>query len=235
MANFIYGKQNGLIPENVDYTEWKTSLNRAGAAQQINYGTSLVPAVSSTGESVFLQPSKSGEVKVHTGFMPQNDAEQLATAKNAAAGVTTSLRSFKSDAQSLLGNPNLKWGVGAMSLAPTVPGTPQADVVTAIEQLAAKSSAQALQAMRDASKTGGAVGQVTEREWPRLEKLLANLDRRQSLESFKKNLSALITYLDKLETDINAAVKRMPQTKGGNPTPAAPPSVDDLLKKYGGK
>jgi len=45
--------------------------------------------------------------------------------------------------------------------------------------------------MRDASKTGGAVGNVTEKEWPRLEAQMGALQQSQSTAQFKKNLAAV--------------------------------------------
>jgi hypothetical protein len=53
--------------------------------------------------------------------------------------------------------------------------------------------------MRDASKTGGAVGQVTEREWPRLENMLSNLDPRQGKPQFMKNLARVKEYTREVE------------------------------------
>lgn len=49
-----------------------------------------------------------------------------------------------------------------------------------------------LQAMREASKTGGALGAVSEREIDLLQNNIASLDQTQSPEQFKKNLDTII-------------------------------------------
>lgn len=57
----------------------------------------------------------------------------------------------------------------------------------------------ALQAMRDASKTGGALGAISERELELLQSAVGNIDPNQSHESFLNNLEAVRqAYLSKL-------------------------------------
>jgi hypothetical protein len=53
----------------------------------------------------------------------------------------------------------------------------------------------ALQSMREASKTGGAVGSVTESEWPILEQQLAALDGAQKPQDYKIALTNLQAQL----------------------------------------
>jgi hypothetical protein len=52
-----------------------------------------------------------------------------------------------------------------------------------------------LQAMREASKTGGAVGNVSDREGDKLERTLAALDQAQSTEDFKKQAVKAVEQL----------------------------------------
>ena len=78
----------------------------------------------------------------------------------------------------------------------TLPGTDGARMRALADQLENRSFIQALQSMRDASPTGGAVGQVTEREAQRLINAEAALDRRQSYGDYVK---ALKTYRDTVE------------------------------------
>lgn len=61
----------------------------------------------------------------------------------------------------------------------------------ALDTLKAQIGVQVLQAMREASKTGGAVGQVTEREWPILQNQLAALQQSQTTDQFIKNLATV--------------------------------------------
>lgn len=55
--------------------------------------------------------------------------------------------------------------------------------------------------MREASKTGGAVGNVSDKEGDKLERTIASLDQSQSTDDFKKNLKKAIDQV-KLSRDI---------------------------------
>ena len=57
-----------------------------------------------------------------------------------------------------------------------------------LNSIKAQTFVNALQAMRDASKTGGAVGNVSNREGDKLESTLAALDQAQTTEEFKAQL-----------------------------------------------
>lgn len=76
----------------------------------------------------------------------------------------------------------------------------------------------ALQAMREASKTGGAVGNVSNREGDKLENTLAALSQAQSTDDFKKQLSKARQQL-KLSQEI---IKNAYTEQYGNAQPSAP-------------
>jgi hypothetical protein len=76
----------------------------------------------------------------------------------------------------------------AGSLAAAVPGTPQYDLKMQIDTLIANAGFEALQEMRDNSPTGGALGQVTERELEFLQRASQTLVQSQSQEQLLKNL-----------------------------------------------
>ena len=90
----------------------------------------------------------------------------------------------------------------------------------------AKGGFQALQDMRDASKTGGALGNVSNQEGERLERsIVGGLDRTQNIQDVKKSIDQLID-------DIRGSKIRMREAyddtysykSGGASTPAAAPS-----------
>lgn len=62
-----------------------------------------------------------------------------------------------------------------------------------------------LQLMRNASKTGGAVGQVTEAEWPKLEAMIGNLDPTQGDDSYALQMQMIKTNLQSFTANLNAA------------------------------
>lgn len=86
------------------------------------------------------------------------------------------------------------------SVAGPFPGTAAYDLRRNIETIDANSAFSRLQQMRDSSPTGGALGQVTERELDLLKSSIANLDPNQSQGQFIQNLAqAKRAYLDMLE------------------------------------
>lgn len=68
------------------------------------------------------------------------------------------------------------------------PGTAAYDLAADLETLDANAAFKALQEMRDASPTGGALGAISEKELSLLKSTVANLDPDQSLEQFQANL-----------------------------------------------
>lgn len=141
-----------------------------------------------------------------------------------------SLDRLDSAANDVLNDPGLDRIVGGLyqGKAPNLtPGAVTAQ--TKLDTLKTMISGTVLQTMRDMSKTGGAVGAVTEREWPRLENMLANLYQTQDLQSFKKQANSIREYTKQVkgaareayEADVRTAVSG-PQSRG---QPARQPSA----------
>lgn len=83
------------------------------------------------------------------------------------------------------------WNTGMGSLIAAIPGTPAANFKADVNTLAANIAFGELTAMREASKTGGALGAVSERELSLLESALGSLDRAQSPAQFKESLNTI--------------------------------------------
>ena len=93
-----------------------------------------------------------------------------------------------------------------------IPGTRRSDVQSAIETLNARVGFDELQAMRDASPTGGALGQVSELELRQLNNSLGSLNLSQSEEQFLKNLK-------RVETQYQRILERIAETGDGSYLP----------------
>lgn len=91
------------------------------------------------------------------------------------------------------------------SLTKYVPGTAAANFSADLDTLKANIAFSELQAMREASKTGGALGNVANQELELLQSTLGALNQRQSPENFKKNLNK-----------IKESLGRWDSVKGGN-------------------
>lgn len=79
-----------------------------------------------------------------------------------------------------------------------VGGTPAADVKALTDTVRANIGFDRLQQMRDSSPTGGALGQVTEKEQKLLQAVLGNLEQSQSEEQLLENLDRL----ERIYTDV---------------------------------
>jgi hypothetical protein len=84
------------------------------------------------------------------------------------------------------------WTVGPGGAAfSRLPGSPAKDLQQTLETIKANLGFQKIQAMRDASPTGGALGQVAVQELEMLQKAIASLDNTQSPGQLRQNLEAV--------------------------------------------
>lgn len=85
------------------------------------------------------------------------------------------------------------WTAGFLGSAlARIPGTPAHDFARDLETLKAVIGFDELQQMRDASPTGGALGQVTEMEHRLLQSAWASLEQSQSPDQFRRNMQIVI-------------------------------------------
>ena len=94
------------------------------------------------------------------------------------------------------------WTTGIMSALNDVPGTPQHALAMQIMKIEANLGFDKLQAMRDASPTGGALGQVSEMELNLLKAAVANLKQSNTEEEFRRNLELVKEHNERLWTSV---------------------------------
>lgn len=117
-----------------------------------------------------------------------------------------------------------------------IPGTAGRDLEEALKTIKANLGFDRLQQMRDASKTGGALGQVAVKELEALQASIASLDRGQSPAVLKRNLEDIKFYYTRWSKavrgeDPGPAVRpRTDQKPGATGTMAA--EDDALINKY---
>ena len=96
----------------------------------------------------------------------------------------------KADIDKLINHPGRKWITGATSVAPIVPGTPQADADALAKKIQGQTFLQAYQSL----KGGGA---ITEVEGQKAEQAIAALSRAQTDEAYVAALKDLKGVLDR--------------------------------------
>lgn len=87
-----------------------------------------------------------------------------------------------------------------------VPGTKAYDVARQIETIKANLGFQELQAMREASPTGGALGAIAVQELVALQSTVANLDIGQSEDQIKANLNKINSHYQRWLNAVEGAV-----------------------------
>jgi GH24 family phage-related lysozyme (muramidase) len=157
--------------------------------------------------------------------------ERIAEAPKVRANLDSSMSGLDrlaAEAKAVRDSAGLEAATGASSYLPNWPGGEAANTDARVQTLKSQIAFSVLQAMRDASKTGGALGAVSEKELGLLENNLAGLDPRQSLGAYKAALDRIITYTDEAKQRLGRAYKdtygqdyAQPQAGGGAADDAA--------------
>lgn len=91
-----------------------------------------------------------------------------------------------------------------------------------LDTLRSQIGVQVLTAMREASKTGGAVGNVTEKEWPILQNQYEALQQAQTSDQFRSALRGVKETLERVRANAGGAYKaNYGGTGGGMPSASA--------------
>jgi hypothetical protein len=136
------------------------------------------------------------------------DTARLESVRNKAANVSQKVdEALKNVGDFTTGIPGTVFGM--------VPGSKAYDLAKTVDTIKANIGFQELQAMREASPTGGALGQVAVQELNFLQAALANLDRGQSPELVKRNLEAVKMHFNKWKDTVEQAHA---QKHGGTPS-----------------
>ena len=98
-----------------------------------------------------------------------------------------------------------------------------------IKSLQSKASINSLQSIRG---TAGAIGTMTEREWPRLESMKATLQETQGTDQFIQSLKDYRAELKNMKLKSKEALNTDYSTEIGANIPSANPNIDALLQKY---
>lgn len=101
-----------------------------------------------------------------------------------------------------------------------LPGTPAKDLAANLETIKANLGFDRLQQMRDASPTGGALGQVAIQELVALQSTVASLDIQQSPAQLRKNLNKVKGHYTKWRETVKKAMDQNSPTIGETTAPS---------------
>jgi hypothetical protein len=115
------------------------------------------------------------------------------------------------------------FAAGPGALLSSIPGSGARDLQGLLDTIKANLGFEELQAMRDASPTGGALGQVTERELQYLQSVMGNLDQGQSVEQLRATLNDIKRTRAEFAEQRRAIIEGQ---GGGQQAPAQPAEID---------
>ena len=158
-------------------------------------------------------PAQAGEAQPLINTVTPKERQVLMVAQPqqnvAAQSALQNMERLTNVANELKNHPGLPDIVGRANQYSTFDMRDNAVNARALQSTLVKQSAtSALQAMRDSSKTGGAVGAVTEKEWPILEQQLAALDGAQTPAAYRAALTNLNNQLSSSSNRIRNAYEQ---------------------------
>jgi hypothetical protein len=159
-------------------------------------------------------------------------AGQLNQDTQALTGATSGLDRLAVAANEALQHPGLKSTYGLRGMVPNIPGTDAADAAALLNTLKSQVGFSVLQDMRNNSKTGGALGQVSDKENAMLQANLAALEKAQSFEQAQKSLKKIIDYADAAKGRLRDAYNLK---HGENSASPATPEAAAVAGKPGAK
>ena len=204
VSSFDQAYQNGLIGdltlERVADMDFVKQLRAANPMAGISITDTADQAVSKVNDYNLAHPSSDGGFTLGENEI-RYDTNGNIVAKGSGVGANgqSPVSQYQIDANArimasaddLIGRTdNSTVGIGGV-VGRKIPGSAAANYSADMDTLKANIAFGALQQMRDASKTGGALGQVSERELALLESTLAGLNLQQSPENMKKNLQTI--------------------------------------------
>ncbi|AHD10001.1 hypothetical protein [Phaeobacter gallaeciensis] len=217
----------GLLPEGTPLSNSpQTTVNVSSGSQN------PVPGLSKLGEGFTYLYNPDGTIKLDDQGRPmaapvaggpkdtsiQEAAQQ--SAKDTATDIVLNAATLAREAAS-----NQDFGPAGTRIAALAPWTDSAEVIRQTDTLKSLAAAENLNAMRRQSKTGGALGNVTEKELKLLQDMSGALD--PTSPNFQRDLENYEQTLLRVIHGKSAGDKIYEQSR------AAPATDDELFRKYG--
>lgn len=167
-----------------------------------------------------MQPIKGGPADLKI-------AGQLNVDTNTLNGSISNLDRLAAAANQVMTHPGLAGITGWRGAVPNVPGTDAADAEALLKTLKSQVGFGVLQDMRNSSKTGGALGNVSDKEVQFLQANLAALEKAQSLQQFKDSLAKIVSYTEDAKDRMREAYNMKHKDKAESATnkPANDPAL----------
>jgi hypothetical protein len=173
---------------------------RSGQHQEIARGndkTKVPPGYRPTSEGN-LEAIPGGPADIKINEKRQQDYAQ-------ATAMTQQLDELAKSVNTVLTAPGLDKNFGVQGYVPNIPGGKAANAQALLDTLRTQGAFAALQEMRNASKTGGALGAVSDKESVMLQNAIAALQRVQSADQARKQLQVFLDHIEASKSRIRNA------------------------------
>jgi hypothetical protein len=199
------GREDARIGLQRADTYFNTGMTGLGGGGAIGGAAVGAPAVGASGGAPAARTAPQPMTPRMTPKQAQALTAEAPAARAAMASSTSGLDRLAAAAAQIKDDPALKNITGMMGKFPNLPGSAAANVEANLQTLSSQVAFNVLQAMRDASKTGGALGAVSEKEMALLENNLAALAKSQSAEAFRTNLQKIIDFTTESKQRLQSA------------------------------
>lgn len=150
----------------------------------------------------------------------------LPSAKLRLASTDSKFDRMTTAAGKVAGNEALWSAVGVGRPLSTIPGTEAAYLRAQLNTIKAQVGFAVLQDMRESSKTGGALGNVSDRENTYLQNAIASLDENLNPEDIREQLGVLVEFANGSKQRLHDAfMETYPELGGAAPAAGAQPAV----------
>lgn len=138
---------------------------------------------------------------------PADFKQQQVYAKDTASkdALIAKMDQLAEEARSLKAHKGLGGITGIAGTIPNIPGSQSSDAQAKLDTLISKTATTVLQDMRNSSQTGGALGQVSDKDIELLKTNISAVGRKQSVAAFKKSLGDIEKFANDTKQRINKA------------------------------
>lgn len=197
-ANLVYTTGTGQEIFEQAREQYRLATGKqAPSAQQVATAIQAPQVSQATGEPLAPKTERKTVAMVDSPSLPLKERQQLLIVKPqeqaATTSISTRMRDINETVDRLLSNEKgLKaaTGFGGQAFS-TIGGTEAANARRDLETVKSLISVSEISKMRAESKTGGAVGNMTQAEWPRFEVISGSLEQDQTFDKVTKNLRNL--------------------------------------------
>lgn len=168
--------------ENTDYPDNQYGLAVLAAQGDTVAARALEVAGNKKAPTDMRPDGKGGFEVIPNSKLDKTNKKAYAKQKSALKSVTQSLENLERKVTQLKQHPGTERIFGVMGAFPNIPGGDASDAEAIKNSIIAQLGIKTLSDMRAASPTGGAVGQVSEKEWPILQSAITSLEKAQSYE-----------------------------------------------------